>query len=85
MQSDPPDRAGASVHFRPTLPRAPCRRSSQLGAHARTTEGRTTTYRAYTRATLSELATAVGLQDVRWHMPVETDFFQPVMTARSPT
>jgi hypothetical protein len=40
--------------------------------------------RAYTRATLSELATA-GLQDVRWHMPVDTDFFQPVMAARSPT
>lgn len=51
----------------------------------RTTERRTTTYRAYTRATLSELATAVGLQDVKWHMPVDSDFFQPVMTARSAT
>jgi glycine/sarcosine N-methyltransferase len=60
----------------------------QVHEHAdgtRATERRATTYRAYTRATLSELATAVGLQDVRWHMPVDTDFFQPVMTARSPT
>ena len=51
----------------------------------RTTERRTTAYRAYTRAALSELATAAGLQDIRWHMPLHTNFFQPVMTANSPT
>jgi hypothetical protein len=43
------------------------------------------TYRAYTRAALSELATAAGLQDIRWHTPLDTNFFQPVMTAHSPT
>lgn len=51
----------------------------------RTAERRTTTYRAYRRATLSELAAAAGLRDISWHMPSETNFFQPVMTAHSPT
>ena len=50
----------------------------------RTAELRTATYRAYTRAALTELASAAGLQDVKWHMPGESQFFQPVMTARSP-
>jgi glycine/sarcosine N-methyltransferase len=50
----------------------------------RTTERRTATYRAYTRATLTGLATAAGLEDVNWHMPRESGFFQPVMTAHSP-
>jgi SAM-dependent methyltransferase len=60
----------------------------QVHEHAdgsRTTQRRTTTYRAYTRVTLSELATAAGLHDIGWHMPVDTSFFQPVMTAHSPT
>ena len=51
----------------------------------RTVERRTASYRAYTRAALTELASAAGLRDVRWHMPGESGFFQPVMTARSPT
>lgn len=51
----------------------------------RTTERRTTTYRAYTRTTLSELAAVAGLQDMRWHMPLDTNFFQPIMTAHRPT
>lgn len=50
----------------------------------RTTERRTATYRAYTRADLTRLATAAGLRSVRWHTPSESGFFQPVMTARSP-
>lgn len=48
------------------------------------TERRTATYRAYTRAALTALATDAGLRDVSWHMPHETTFFQPVMTARKP-
>jgi SAM-dependent methyltransferase len=48
-------------------------------------ERRTVTYRAYTRAALTGLATAAGLEDITWHMPVRTGFFQPVMTARRPT
>jgi glycine/sarcosine N-methyltransferase len=51
---------------------------------ARTTERRTAAYRAYTRAALTGLASATGLQDVTWRMPHETNFFQPVMTARNP-
>ena len=50
----------------------------------RSTESRTATYRAYTRATLTALAGQAGLRDVTWHMHHETDFFQPVMTARKP-
>ena len=49
----------------------------------RVTERRTATYRAYTRAALTQLAAAAGLQDARWHMPLDSGFFQPVMTARS--
>jgi len=50
----------------------------------RTIERRTASYRAYTRAALTALARAAGLRDVRWHMPGESGFFQPVMTARHP-
>jgi glycine/sarcosine N-methyltransferase len=50
----------------------------------RTVQRRTAAYRAYTRAALTGLASAAGLQDIRWHMPGESGFFQPVMTARSP-
>ena len=50
----------------------------------RTTERRTATYRAYTRAALTKLATAAGLENVRWHMPHDSGFFQPVMTAHRP-
>jgi SAM-dependent methyltransferase len=47
----------------------------------RTTERRTTTYRAYRRAALAELALLVGLQDACWHAPRESGFFQPLLTA----
>jgi ubiquinone/menaquinone biosynthesis C-methylase UbiE len=50
----------------------------------RTTERRTATYRAYTRASLTGLATAAGLENINWHMPRESGFFQPVMTAQRP-
>jgi SAM-dependent methyltransferase len=50
---------------------------------ARATERRTAAYRAYTRASLTGLASAAGLRDVTWHMPHETGFFQPIMTART--
>ena len=51
----------------------------------RTTERRTTTYRAYTRAPSASWQPPSASPDARWHMAVDTDFFQPVMTARSPT
>jgi glycine/sarcosine N-methyltransferase len=50
----------------------------------RATERRAATYRAYTRAALTGLATGAGLRDVTWHMPHETTFSQPIMTARKP-
>lgn len=45
---------------------------------------RTATYRAYTRHRLTELTLRAGLQQVLWHMPPETGFFQQVMTACKP-
>jgi ubiquinone/menaquinone biosynthesis C-methylase UbiE len=50
----------------------------------RTTERRTASYRAYTRAALTGLATAAGLESVDWHLPSDSGFFQPVMTAHRP-
>jgi glycine/sarcosine N-methyltransferase len=47
------------------------------------TQVRTTAYRAYRRDTLSELAKRTGLADPTWHMPSETGFFQPLMTAHT--
>ena len=46
-----------------------------------TTRRRTSTYRAYTRGALTDLARRAGLQGVEWHPPAETGFFQPVMVA----
>jgi glycine/sarcosine N-methyltransferase len=51
---------------------------------ALTTQRRTASYRAYTRRALTELASSVGLEGVTWHMPDQTNFFQPIMTARKP-
>jgi hypothetical protein len=51
---------------------------------ATTTRRREATYRAYTRSALTALATEAGLQDVTWHAPDETGFFQPVMVAHAP-
>ncbi|MBB3101226.1 SAM-dependent methyltransferase [Actinoplanes campanulatus] len=42
---------------------------------------RTTSYRAWTRAELSELARAAGLTGIRWAAGAETGFFQPMMIA----
>lgn len=38
-------------------------------------------YRAVRRAELTVLLSACGFQDIRWHMPEETGFFQPIVTA----
>lgn len=48
-----------------------------------TTRRRVASYRAYTRSVLTELAARAGLQDVTWHAPDETGFFQPVMVAHA--
>jgi glycine/sarcosine N-methyltransferase len=51
---------------------------------ARSVQHRTASYRAYTRAALTAIASAAGLADATWHMPPATGFFQPLMTARRP-
>jgi glycine/sarcosine N-methyltransferase len=51
---------------------------------ARRVDVRSTTFRAYTRARLTELARAAGLAGVTWHDPRESGYFQPAMTATNP-
>ena len=50
-------------------------------------EGRTSVsrfvceYRAVRRRELTTILSACGFRDIRWHMPEETGFYQPVVTA----
>lgn len=44
---------------------------------------RRTTSWALTRAQLTEFATGAGFDDVRWHDPASSGFYQPVLTARA--
>ncbi|MFE3035170.1 class I SAM-dependent methyltransferase [Streptomyces canus] len=44
---------------------------------------RRTTSWALTRAQLTEFVTAAGFVDARWHDPVSSGFYQPVLTARA--
>ena len=41
-----------------------------------------TTYRALLRAELTEILAAAGYVDIQWHMPQDTGYYQPVVTAR---
>ncbi|WP_028775986.1 class I SAM-dependent methyltransferase [Shimazuella kribbensis] len=41
-----------------------------------------TTYRALLRQELCDILNKIGLFDVKWHMPEETGFYQPIVTAR---
>ncbi|WNQ10804.1 methyltransferase domain-containing protein [Paenibacillus aurantius] len=43
-----------------------------------------TTYRALKRDELSSILRSCGFIDVRWHMPEESGFYQPIVTARKP-
>lgn len=43
-----------------------------------------TRYRALLRDELSEILRAAGFIDVRWHLPAESGFYQPIVTARRP-
>ena len=43
---------------------------------------RRATSRAWLRAELAAAVAEAGFEDVRWHLPDETGFFQPVLTAR---
>jgi hypothetical protein len=44
----------------------------------------TTAYRALLREELSEALRGAGLAEVRWQMPDESGYYQPVVTARKP-
>jgi SAM-dependent methyltransferase len=44
----------------------------------------TTEYRALLREELSEALRGAGLAEVRWQMPEESGYYQPVVTARKP-
>lgn len=46
------------------------------------TDSYQTEYWALLRAELSQLLLAEGFEDVRWLLPAETDYYQPVVTAR---
>lgn len=47
------------------------------------TDVHTTWYRALTRAGLTEALTRAGFEDVRWHMPDESGYYQPTVTAHA--
>jgi hypothetical protein len=40
------------------------------------------TYRALLRDECTAILHAAGLQDIRWHLPEATGYFQPLVTAR---
>ncbi|MBN1681223.1 MAG: class I SAM-dependent methyltransferase [Anaerolineae bacterium] len=42
-----------------------------------------TTYRALLRADLNRFLADAGFSDIRWHMPQDTGYYQPVVTARA--
>jgi ubiquinone/menaquinone biosynthesis C-methylase UbiE len=46
------------------------------------TECRNATYRAIKRAELTEFLKAEGLSSITWHMPKETGYYQPIVTAK---
>ncbi|WP_127591268.1 class I SAM-dependent methyltransferase [Paenibacillus lautus] len=46
------------------------------------TEVSSTSYRALLRTELSAILEEAGFADIRWHMPSESGFYQPIVTAR---
>ncbi len=46
------------------------------------TECRSTQYRAIKRLELTALLKKAGLSDIAWHMPEETGYYQPIVTAK---
>jgi hypothetical protein len=40
-------------------------------------------YRALLRPELSDILRAAGFTEVRWHMPTDRGYYQPIVTARS--
>ncbi|MFB4322429.1 hypothetical protein RB298_08860 [Priestia sp. BR_2] len=48
------------------------------------TQVNSTSYRALLRSELSSLLAEAGLIDIQWHMPSDSGFYQPIVTARKP-
>lgn len=46
------------------------------------TQVKSTTYRALLRAELSEILSNTGFIDIKWHLPAESGYYQPIVTAR---
>lgn len=46
------------------------------------TSSRSTKYKAILRSELSRLLSETGFTDIIWHLPEETEYYQPVVTAR---
>jgi hypothetical protein len=46
------------------------------------TDSYTATYRALQRHELTAILSEAGFEDVRWQMPQDTGYYQPVVTAR---
>lgn len=53
----------------------------EMGGEWRT-DTYSTAYRAVQRAELSAILTEVGFTDIRWHMPQDTGYYQPIVVAR---
>ncbi len=49
------------------------------------TSCRVTQLRAWRRAELTLLVKQAGFEDIRWHMPADSGFYQPIVTARQGT
>ena len=47
------------------------------------TQYRQTQYRALRRSELTTILTDAGFQDIQWHMPERTSYFQQIVTARN--
>jgi glycine/sarcosine N-methyltransferase len=46
------------------------------------TSHQSTVYRALQRSELAEIVRAAGFREVGWHLPEETGYYQPILTAR---
>ncbi|MEO1288185.1 MAG: SAM-dependent methyltransferase, partial [Chloroflexota bacterium] len=46
------------------------------------TKSHKASFRAWQRADVTRILAQVGLRDSQWHMPDESGFYQPIVTAR---
>ncbi|MFE8698756.1 class I SAM-dependent DNA methyltransferase [Cytobacillus sp. FJAT-53684] len=46
------------------------------------TKHNSTEYRALLREEINKVLSSIGFTDIEWHLPVDTGYYQPIMTAR---